>query len=109
MKPKYFSALQTWVYILNVTKYVEKKLWIIKLLNIYLIIVLLTWQTGIRLTAVDHVLFPISIFTSLTSVNWSILIDDLLCLRPSIVEPDGAVSKIVVFSGEVLGKQGPIR
>ena len=57
----------------------------------------------------DHVLFPISIFTSLTSVNWSILIDDLLCLGPGIVEPDGAVSQIVVFSSEILGKQGAIR
>ena len=45
----------------------------------------------------------------LTSVDWTIFIDDFLCLRPGIVEPDGAISQIVVFSREVLGKDSPIR
>ena len=44
-----------------------------------------------------------------TSINGSIVINDLLGFSPRIVKPDWAVSKVVVFSGQVLGKDGAIR
>ena len=47
--------------------------------------------------------------TSLTSIDGRILINNFLSFSPGVVKPDGAISKVVVFSGQVLGKDGPIR